>query len=223
LKERGEEKKESFQELLSRLRREYSGKFLREEDLPPEPFSLFYLWFEEAVKKGEKDPNAFALATATREGIPSVRFVLMKDLKGERIEFYTSLVSKKARDLKENPVASGVFFWPVLMRQVVFSGKVEKIRRVDVERYFSTRPRPAQISAWASMQSSPLISREYLLKRIAEYEEEFPSSVPLPPHWGGFSLRIDQMEFWQGQKDRLHDRIRYTRLRNRWKIERLYP
>jgi pyridoxamine 5'-phosphate oxidase len=164
-----------------------------------------------------------ALATATPDGAPSARMVLLKGADEGGFTFFTNYESRKGRELADNPRGALLFHWPQLGRQVRIEGPVERISREESDAYFKTRPRGAQLAAWASRQSEPIESREALEARFAKLDAEHGDEVPLPPHWGGFRLVPQTYEFWQHREDRLHDRIRHRRMDEEWKIERLSP
>ena len=211
--------------------------------LPPaaddtDPLVLFKAWYRAAEAAGLLVPEAMALATADASGDPSVRMVLLKDLDEGGFVFFTNYESRKAKELAENPRASLCFHWPALERQVRISGPVERISEEKSLAYFHSRPRGSRLGAWASRQSRPLERREELEERVAEVEERFGAEeVPLPPFWGGYRLRPEAMEFWQGQASRLHDRLVFRRRDRRaaggpdggpargdvWNTRRLYP
>ena len=163
------------------------------------------------------------LATASKEGVPSVRTVLLKGYDENGFLFFTNYESRKGKELTENPVAELLFYWMDLQRQVRISGKVEKISKLESENYFKTRPLESKIGAWASKQSEVIPDREYLEKQFSEYEKKFKDNVPLPSNWGGFRLIPERFEFWQGRESRLHDRICYLKKNNVWEIVRLAP
>ncbi|MCE9592501.1 MAG: pyridoxamine 5'-phosphate oxidase [Planctomycetes bacterium] len=210
---------------IADLRKEYSHASLDERDAASDPIVQFELWFEQAVKAELPEPNAMTLATATREGVPSARIVLLKGVGGDGFTFYTNYDSRKGRELEENPHAALVFHWVELERQVRVTGLIAKVSREESEAYFHTRPRTSQIGAWASEQSKVLEGRFELEKRVAWYLVRYAvGAVPLPPNWGGYRLMPGVIEFWQGRPSRLHDRLRYVRqAEGAWKIERLSP
>ena len=189
-----------------------------------DPLALFDQWFREARQAGVKVPEAMTLATADADGAPSARMVLLKGVDDEGFLFYTGYDSRKARELERNPRAALVFYWRPLGKQVRVEGRVERVSKPESAAYFATRPRGSQLAAWASHQSRPLESRDELERRYTELEREYEGrDVPLPPHWGGFRLRPERIEFWQHRDNRLHDRICYTRAREGWSAERLSP
>jgi pyridoxamine 5'-phosphate oxidase len=188
------------------------------------PLDLFQEWFGEAERAGVEVPEAMALATAGAEGAPSARMVLLKAADEDGFVFYSGYVSRKAGELEQNPRAALLFYWRPLGKQVRIEGRVEPVSEAESAAYFATRPRGSQLAAWASQQSLPLASREELERRYAELEREYEGrEVPLPPHWGGYRLRPDAIEFWEHRENRLHDRIRYTRAREGWRHELLSP
>jgi pyridoxamine 5'-phosphate oxidase len=194
------------------------------EALSQDPLEQFEHWFAEAKRAGVEVPEAMTLATADAEGAPSARMVLLKGAGEDGFVFYTGYGSRKSEELEQNPSAALVFYWRPLGRQVRVEGSVERVSEAESAEYFATRPRGSQLAAWASRQSRPLGSREELERRYAELEREYEDrDVPLPPHWGGYRLRPEAIEFWEHRENRLHDRIRYTRAREGWKVERLSP
>ncbi|OLC26410.1 MAG: pyridoxamine 5'-phosphate oxidase [Actinobacteria bacterium 13_1_20CM_2_65_11] len=196
---------------------------LVESRMPADPLVLFRRWYREAEHKGSLQPDAIALATADARGAPSVRMVLFKGLDG-RFIFFTNYDSRKGRDLAANNRAALVFYWPATRHQVRVSGRVAKLPRAASTAYFRSRPRGAQLSALASRQSRVVGSRAELERAVAELDKRYPETVPLPPDWGGYALRPEWIEFWENRPDRLHDRIRYVRRRQRgWRLERLAP
>ena len=205
---------------LAALREEYTRAGLTEADLAPDPFAMFGRWFAEASELDES--NAMVLATVSPAGQPSARIVLLKDLHERGFVFFTNLRSRKATDLAANPRCSLLFPWHGLQRQVRVEGVAEQIDRDEVAAYFSTRPRGAQLGAWASPQSSVTTSSE-LESRYAEAGATYPSDVPAPDFWGGYVVRPRSVEFWQGRQNRMHDRLRYRREDGAWITERLAP
>ena len=194
------------------------------EALSQDPLELFEHWFAEAKRAGVEVPEAMTLATATGGGVPSARMVLLKGADEDGFVFYTGYGSRKSEELEQNPRAALVFYWRPLGRQVRVEGSVERVSEPESAAYFATRPRGSQLAAWASQQSRPLGSREELDRRYAELEREYEGrDVPLPPHWGGYRLHPEAIEFWEHRENRLHDRLRYTRAREGWKVERLSP
>jgi pyridoxamine 5'-phosphate oxidase len=188
------------------------------------PIERFQEWFREAEQAGVEVPEAMTLATAGADGSPSARMVLLKGADDEGFVFYSGYVSRKAGELEQNPRAALVFYWRPLGKQVRVEGPVERVSERESAAYFATRPRGSQLAAWASHQSQPLESREELERRYAELEEQYEGGeVPRPPHWGGFRLRPDAIEFWEHRENRLHDRFRYTRAREGWRAELLSP
>lgn len=190
----------------------------------PDPFVLFETWFREAEKAGERLPEAMALATATRDGHPSVRVVLNRGVSRGGFVFYTNYNSRKAADLVANPRAAIVFHWATLERQLRVEGRVERLSRRDSERYFQTRPRESRLSAWASPQSARISGRAFLDEEFARVQTRFGDrKIPCPPFWGGFRIVANCIEFWQGQPHRLHDRLLYQKKGNSWTVFRLGP
>lgn len=210
---------------LAALREDYARAGLLETDLHPDPIAQFEKWFAEARSAGLREPNAMTLATASADGAPSARIVLLKGLGPSGFVFYTNYESQKGRELRENPHAAGVFYWTELERQVRIAGVVERTSREQSEAYFHSRPRGSQLGALASRQSAVIDSRAPLESALAALEAVHAGSeVPLPPNWGGFLLRPSSIEFWQGRPNRLHDRLRYRKqLDESWMIERLSP
>ena len=189
-----------------------------------DPFELFGAWFKDAKQAGIFLPESVNLATATKDGIPSSRMMLLKGVDHRGFVFFTNHESRKGSELTDNPRAALTFYWGILERQVRAEGVVEKISQKESEAYFRTRPRGSRIAAWASAQSSTLESREELDRRFKELDERYPGDeVPLPPFWGGWRLNPHVIEFWQGRLNRLHDRLRYERDGEQWHVTRLYP
>lgn len=188
------------------------------------PLELFGAWFREASDHGIELPEAVALATATSDGAPSVRMVLLKGVDEHGFTLFTNYESRKAGELESNPRAALCFHWKELDRQVRVTGTVTRVSREESDAYFSTRPEGSRIGAWASRQSRPLDSRAELERRVEETRARYEGGdIPLPPFWGGYRIRPERIEFWQGRTDRLHDRVVFDRDGATWKIGRLYP
>jgi pyridoxamine 5'-phosphate oxidase len=197
---------------------------LLEAEVERDPLVQFRRWYADAEAAAIRAPHAMALATATADGTPSVRMVLLKGFDEHGFVFFTGYVSRKANELETNPRAALLFYWDPLGRQVRIDGRVEHVSHDESDAYFATRPRAAQVAAAASRQSAVLLSREELDDRVAELTREFADQdVPRPSHWGGYRLVAQSYEFWQHRADRLHDRLRYRRDGERWIIERLSP
>jgi pyridoxamine 5'-phosphate oxidase len=190
----------------------------------PDPINQFKIWYDEVLAKETPDANAMTLATATKDARPSARIVLLKSFDDQGFVFYTNYLSRKAKEIDDNPQASLLFYWSAFWRQVRVEGPVEKISLAESEEYFQSRPLGSKLGAWASNQSDVVANRESLEARFAELEKRFGTEVPRPEHWGGYRLIPSSIEFWQGRDNRLHDRLRY-RLENNgsWVIERLAP
>lgn len=196
-------------------------------DLPDsgDPFALFALWMKEAAAEEPRDPDACALATVDADGLPDVRMVLLKKFDERGFVFFTNADSAKGQELEGNLMAAIVLHWKSLNRQVRIRGKVERISAAESDAYFATRPRGAQIGAWASKQSRPLDSRETLIAAAARYEKEYPGTVPRPPYWTGYRIVPVAIEFWMDRPFRLHDRLVFSRTKpgESWTRQRLYP
>jgi pyridoxamine 5'-phosphate oxidase len=208
---------------VAELRQEYMRAGLSEKHADPDPLRLFSVWLEDAVKAGLPLPNAMTLATVTPEGAPDARIVLLKGLERGGFAFYTNYTSRKARQLEARPAACLVFQWSELERQVRIEGDVQKVSAAESDAYFASRPLGARLSAWASEQSAAVASRRVLESSMEEARRRHGDKPPRPPHWGGYRVIPQRLEFWQGRADRLHDRLLYTRDRAGWKIERLAP
>ena len=213
----------SITEDLHAMREHYDQPPLRREDLSGCPFEQFSKWLEDAVKAEIYDPNACSLATVDGEGRPVSRAVLLKALEDEQFVFYTNYQSRKSSHLDQNPNTCMHFPWFALQRQVIVTGKVEKIDADRAEEYFLSRPLESKLGAWASRQSEKVESREALEKAYLEMQEKFGDNPPKPPHWGGFALIPETIEFWQGGPSRLHDRFMYSLENNHWTVQRLNP
>jgi pyridoxamine 5'-phosphate oxidase len=211
----------------AKMRAEYIRDGLYEDDLEPDPNKMFQRWMGDAVAAGLPEPNAMVLSTVSEECRPSARMVLLKGLDEWGFVFYTNLLSRKGVQLAGNPACSLLFPWHAIQRQVRVEGIASQLLREDVAVYFAGRPRGAQLGAWASHQSSPVASRAELEAAYAAAETRYPESieVPVPPEWGGYAVRPTLVEFWQGRRDRLHDRLVYRRTDDAdlWTTERLAP
>jgi len=197
---------------------------LHESDVDRDPFVQFSRWYDDAVEHGQLQPDAMIVASTTPVGRPSVRMVLLRGVDDRGFCFYTNFTSRKARELDANPHAAIAFHWPEVLRQVRATGTVERVSDAESDAYWFARPRASRLSAWGSVQSEVIASRRALEARVAELEARFSDGdVPRPPTWGGYRVLPDEIEFWQHRDDRLHDRLRYTRLADAWRIERLQP
>jgi len=210
---------------IAALRRNYSSESLSETDVNADPIEQFDHWFREALGSALPEPNAMTLATATRDGLPSARTVLLKGFDHQGFVFYTNYESRKGAELDDNPRAALLFTWLELERQVRIEGRVERVSPEESQAYFQSRPKESQIGAWASPQSRPIENRNVLEDKVHELTTTFKHDdvLPLPPFWGGYRVRPQYIEFWQGRESRLHDRILFSRAETGWKIERLAP
>ena len=212
-------------ESIRRLRKEYALTGLSEADAAPDPFFQFRRWFDEALHAELREPNAMTVATATREGIPSARIVLLKSWDERGFVFYTNYEGQKGRELAENPAAALVFYWPEMERQVRIAGAVAQVSPEESDRYFASRPLGSRLGAIVSEQSSVIPNRQSLEVRLQQLEAEYQETLPSrPAGWGGYRVTPHTAEFWQGRPNRLHDRLRYRRdAEDAWIIERLAP
>ena len=212
-------------EQLAALRQDYGRRGLRRGELNADPVAQFNRWLADAVREQVPEPNACVLSTVDAAGQPWSRTVLLKACDARGFTFFTNYESVKGRQIAANPRAALTFLWVSLERQVNIAGAVTRTSREESERYFQTRPLGSQLGAWASQQSSVIADRAQLEKQFDEARAKFgEAGIPLPPHWGGYVLAPHTIEFWQGRRSRLHDRLRYTRGRDgAWKIERLSP
>ena len=187
------------------------------------PFNLFQTWFDEAVAEEINDPDAIALASVTADGMPSVRMVLLRQWSEDGFLFFTNYRSRKAGELLATGKAAFCMHWKSLRKQIRVTGPVRKATPAQSDAYFASRGRGSQVGAWASDQSRPLESRAALMAKVDEFDKKFPGAVQRPPHWGGFCLAPDEIEFWADGEHRLHDRFRFTRRSDGWDILRLNP
>jgi len=207
------------------MRAHYREEGLSESELAPDPFAQFALWFAQATASGLHEPNAMVCSTADERGRPSSRTVLLKRYDERGFVFFTNYGSRKGREIEANPYVSLLFPWHGIARQVIISGTAERTGRDETAAYFRTRPHGSQLGAWASEQSSRVASREELDRLYAQLAERYPEGedVPAPAQWGGYRVRPETVEFWQGRENRLHDRLRYRLAAGGWEIERLCP
>lgn len=209
---------------LAHIRLEYSREELSEEHVDPDPFVQFGRWMDEAIAAAAHEPTAMCLSTATTDGRPSSRMVLLKGFDQEGFVFYTNYNSHKGRELAENPFAALTFFWPELERQVRITGRTGKVSPEESDEYFKSRPYTSRLGAWASDQSERIESKTVLVTKAAKLAIKYAAgSVPRPPHWGGYRVVPNMIEFWQGRPSRLHDRILFELVDGVWQISRLSP
>lgn len=208
---------------LADIRREYSHAVLDESHVDPDPIVQFRRWLDQAFEAQEPEPNAATLATASRDGAPSARIVLIKGVDARGFAFFTDYQSRKGRELAENPRAALCVLWNSVERQVRVEGPVERTSAEESAAYYRTRPIGSRLGAWASRQSSEIRDRDELEARVAKARGELGDDPPLPPHWGGFLLVPSAIEFWQGRESRLHDRLQYQRVDGAWRVRRLSP
>ena len=208
---------------IAELRKNYTLGQLSEAQVPVNPLELFHLWFDQAVKANCPEPNSMALATADQSGNPSVRIVLLKGANDHGFTFFTNYDSQKGKELAGRPEAALLFHWHELERQVRIKGSVTKVDAAESDQYFHSRPPASRIGAWASPQSAEIPSRGFLEEAEKQFLSEHGDNPPRPAHWGGYRLNPTEIEFWQGRPSRLHDRIRYQRQDQTWRISRLAP
>ena len=211
---------------VAALRQEYRQRSLNERAAAADPIAQFRTWFDEALAAGVREPNAMTVATASPDGRPSARIMLLKGFDGEGFVFFTNYSSRKGEEMDANPHAALVFWWDVIERQVRVEGTIERVGEAESDEYFQSRPRGSRLGAWASPQSSVIAHREVLEQNVADVMERFGEGdeVPRPPHWGGYRLLPEAVEFWQGRPSRLHDRLLYRRADDgSWTRERLAP
>jgi len=216
---------EVFRNYINTVRREFADQPLNIEAVSENPYAFFEKWFDEAVGAEALDPYAMTLATVNAVGIPGTCVVYMRDISDNGLVFYTNYNSRKGKDLAENPNVSVNFFWVELDRQIRFTGVAEKASEALSDKYFAHRPRLSQISAWASDQSTTIPNRKFLEERFKYFEDKFKDKeVPRPPHWGGYLIKPETIEFWQGRPNRLHDRIVFYKSKDgSWMKKRLSP
>jgi pyridoxamine 5'-phosphate oxidase len=205
------------------LRVSYEQGELNESEVSHNPLDQFNKWLQEAIKNQVPEPNAMVLATVNKDGQPGARNVLLKSADENGFIFFSNKNSDKASDLKLNPNCTLLFSWLSQHRQVIVKGKAEEISKDESNTYFQTRPYGSRISAWVSEQSQVIKNRAELEKRVKEFMDKYPENVPMPDHWGGYLVKPESIEFWQGRPSRLHDRIRFTKKSNAWTIERIAP
>ncbi len=208
---------------IADLRNDYALRRLDETDVDADPCKQFHAWLAEALEAQVPEPTAMTLATVDAEGRPSGRVMLLKALDERGFVFYTNYESRKGRELAVRPHAALSFFWKELERQVRIEGGIERVSAAESDEYFASRPLGSRIGAWASTQSAVIASRPWLEARVKAAEAKYGDNPPRPPHWGGYRVLPDWIEFWQGRSNRLHDRIAYTRAEGGWTIERLSP
>lgn len=215
---------EDLRKYINTLRHDFSRQNLDEKDVDANPVIQFSKWFREAVDAKVNEPNAMTLSTATIDGKPSSRILLLRNFNEEGFVFYTNYKSRKGEEISRNPNAALLFFWPELERQVRIEGILTKQTAEESDLYFSSRPRASKLGAWTSAQSKVVASRKVLDEEYEKISKKYPDEqVPRPEYWGGYVLRPQSVEFWQGRPGRLHDRILYTEQNKSWKIERLAP
>ena len=208
---------------IADLHQSYERSELSEDACDPNPLRQFERWLTEALNAEVPDANAMTLATVGSDLRPSTRIVLIKGYDAQGIVFFTNYGSRKGQELAGNPYAALQFHWTPLERVVRIEGTVQKVSAEESDAYYDSRPLDSRIGAWASPQSQPIASRDVLAQNVAHYSAQFPSAPPRPPHWGGYRLVPDRWEFWQGRKNRLHDRLRYLPQGGRWLMQRLAP
>ena len=198
--------------------------YLTEDNINPDPFKQFDIWFKDAHDIGLKDPNAMNVASATKDGVPSSRMVLLKSYDKNGFIFYTNYTSRKSREILDNPLVALNFFWDALERQVRVEGKIKKIDSKISDEYFASRARLSQLGAHASNQSEVIENYDVITNKLKELEKKYEDQeIPRPEHWGGFIIVPDTIEFWQGHQGRIHDRLKFRRADQKWKLDRLSP
>lgn len=209
---------------LADIRKDFSKKELSPEECLPDPLAQLESWLDQAIAAQMPEPTAMNLATAGADGRPTSRIVLLKGVEDGQLLFYTNYLSRKGRQLSDNPYVALTFFWPELERQIRIEGRAAQVAPEISDAYFASRPYTSRVGAWASEQSSEISSKGVLVSRAAMFGVKHPLNVPRPPHWGGYAVTPDRLEFWQGRPSRLHDRVQYAlREDGGWKIARLAP
>lgn len=208
---------------LEDIRQDYNKFKLDENSIDKNPFNQFKFWMEDALKGEFYDPTAFTLSTADKSGKPSSRILLLKGFDENGFVFYTNYESRKGKEISENPYVSMLFYWDKFERQIRIEGKIKKMTSAESDKYYQSRPRTSKLGAWASDQSKELKSRFTLMRKVAKLVFKYPVHIPIPPHWGGYTVTPDRFEFWQGRSSRLHDRFQYNIIDGKWNIKRLYP
>lgn len=209
---------------IAGLRKVYQLQSLLEKDADPNPMKQFEKWWTKAIESNIEEPNAMTLATSTTSGKPSARIVLLKGIKKDGFVFYSNYESRKGKEIEDNPFVSLLFFWGKLERQVRIEGRIKKVSPTESDEYFSTRPTESRIGAWSSPQSSVIKNREFLQQNMVRYNKQFKNeNIPRPNNWGGYIVKPNCFEFWQGRPGRLHDRLKYTFEKKLWIIKRLAP
>ncbi len=217
-------KMEDLKLFINTLRHDFSKQTLDKKDVNNNPFVQFEKWIKEAIEAQVNEPNAMTLCTATKEGKPSARIVLLRNFTEDGFIYYTNYTSRKGIEISDNPNCAILFFWPELERQIRIEGEVQKQTSEESDLYFNTRPRESKIGAWTSSQSKVISDREVLNKEFEINSNKYPTDmIPRPVFWGGYIVKPLTIEFWQGRPNRLHDRILYTKENNNWKIDRLAP
>ena len=215
---------EDLKLFINTLRHDFSKQTLDKKDVNNNPFVQFEKWIKEAIEAQVNEPNAMTLCTATKEGKPSARIVLLRNFTEDGFIYYTNYTSRKGIEISDNPNCAILFFWPELERQIRIEGEVQKQTSEESDLYFNTRPRESKIGAWTSSQSKVISDREVLNKEFEINSNKYPTDmIPRPVFWGGYVVKPLNIEFWQGRPNRLHDRILYTKENNNWKIDRLAP
>ncbi|CAN5688936.1 pyridoxamine 5'-phosphate oxidase [soil metagenome] len=209
---------------IADIRREYKLRSLNEKEAAFDAMEQFASWWQDAFESQIDEVNAMTLCTVTADGKPDGRVVLLKGYDENGFSFFTNYESNKGKELQANPNATLVFFWKEIERQVRIYGSVSKLNEVENDAYYNSRPRGSQLGAWASPQSKPVANRQVIEQNLIVLQEEYrEGSIPRPPHWGGYRVKPDSIEFWQGRTNRLHDRLLYTKQNNKWSFVRLAP